>query len=288
MKAIITLFDRSQSPDQGVLTDGLRRLYGGDLRFPAHSDRPYVIGNFVSTLDGVVSFEIPGKSGGGDISGHDEGDQCIMGLLRASADAVIVGAGTLREVTPDHLWLAEHVYPEARDLYARYRTEVLDKPVPPVNVIVSATGAIDLQRAVFRTPGVQAMIATSAAGKELLASKGVAALAQVKVRAFDTQKGKIASASILSVLRDEFGVRLLLHEGGATLFGDFVAAGCVDELFLTLAPQLAGREVTHNGKRPRPGVIAGTEFKPSTAPWLQLVSVKQHTHHLYLRYARPH
>ena len=96
--------------------------------FPEHDDRPYVIGNFVSTLDGVVSFEVPGKSGGGDISGFNEADRFIMGLLRASADAAIVGSGTLREVAQGHLWLAEHVYPEARDQYARYRRQRLNKP----------------------------------------------------------------------------------------------------------------------------------------------------------------
>ena len=114
MEQITTLLDRTDALGPSVLPEELRILYGGDLRFPSHRDRPYVIGNFVSTLDGVVSFEIPGKSGGGDISGFNEADRFIMGLLRASADAVIVGAGTLREVAPGHLWLAEHVYPEAK------------------------------------------------------------------------------------------------------------------------------------------------------------------------------
>ena len=54
----------------------------------------------------------------------------------------------------------------------------------------------------------------------------------------ETHEGKIAPASILKLLRDEFSVKLLLHEGGPVLFGDFVAHGCVDELFLTVAPQL--------------------------------------------------
>ena len=62
-----------------------------------------MIGNFVSTLDGIVSFLIPGKEGGGEISGHDEADRFIMGLLRASADAVMVGVGTLHATHPRHL-----------------------------------------------------------------------------------------------------------------------------------------------------------------------------------------
>jgi hypothetical protein len=78
-----------------------------------HRDRPYVIGSLVGTLDGVVSFEVPGKSGRGDINGFAAADHFIMALRRASADAVIVGAGTLREVATGHLWLAKDVYAEA-------------------------------------------------------------------------------------------------------------------------------------------------------------------------------
>jgi riboflavin biosynthesis pyrimidine reductase len=280
MERITTLLDRNRALDQIVLPEELRILYGGDLRFPAHDDRPHVIGNFVSTLDGVVSFEVPGKSGGGDISGFNEADRFIMGLLRASVDAVMVGARTLREVAPGHLWLPEHVYPEARECYALYRQGVLRKQEPPLNVIVSGSGAVDLQRAVFRTLGVRTLIVTSPNGRELLARNGVAALASVEVRGMEAPGGKIAPASMLKLLRDEFAVRLLLHEGGPALFGDFVAHGCMDELFLTVAPQFAGRDV----KRQRPGVIAGAAFLPEAAPWLRILSVKQSADHLYLRY----
>jgi riboflavin biosynthesis pyrimidine reductase len=76
-------------------------------------------------------------------------------------------------------------------------------------------------------------------------------------------------------------VKHLLHEGGPTLFGDFVAHGCIDELFLTVAPQFAGRDASGQ----RPGVISGTQFAPETAPWLNIVSVKQSADHLHLRYA---
>jgi riboflavin biosynthesis pyrimidine reductase len=147
-------------------------------------------------------------------------------------------------------------------------------------VIVSGSGAVDLQKAVFRTPGVSALILTSASGRELLYRNGVAALDSTEVRTMQTCEGQIAPASILKLLRDELSVKLLLHEGGPVLFGDFVAHGCVDELFLTVAPQFAGRDI----KRQRPGVISGAAFLPETAPWLKIVSVKQSADHLYLRY----
>jgi riboflavin biosynthesis pyrimidine reductase len=106
-------------------------------------------------------------------------------------------------------------------------------------------------------------------------------LPSVEARVLDNPGGRINPVAILKLLRDEFAVKRLLHEGGPTLFGDFVRHACVDELFLTVAPQVAGRDV----KRQRLGFISGTEFAPETAPWLKLISVKQSGDHLYLRYA---
>ena len=241
---------------------------------PPGSQRLCVIGNFVSTVDGVVSFEIAGKSGGGDISGFDGSGRFIMGLLRASADAVMVGSGTLHQTAPEHLFVAERVFPEARDLYARYRHEVLKKPAPPLQVVVSGGGKVDLRRAIFQTPGIRTLIVTPQAGSDLLAASGAGSLISTEVRALEGPI--IAPADVLELLRAEFGVSLLLHEGGPTLFGKFVADGCVDELFLALAPQVAGR----NMESQRPELIAGVEFLPETAPWLDIVSVKQRGNHL--------
>jgi hypothetical protein len=75
---IVTLYEREEAKEQ-FLTPELQRLYGGDLSFPEpHGSRPYVIGNFVETIDGVVSFRIPGRSGGGEISGGSDEDRFVM------------------------------------------------------------------------------------------------------------------------------------------------------------------------------------------------------------------
>ena len=63
-----------------------------------------------------------------------------MGLLRASADAIVVGAGTLRDVSAKSLWTPESVYPDAKHLYAEYRASVQHKPEYPLLVIVSGSG----------------------------------------------------------------------------------------------------------------------------------------------------
>ena len=57
-------------------------------------------------------------------------------------------------------------------------------------------------------------------------------------------------------------------------------AEAVDELFLTLSPQIAGRTARTN----RPGIVRGVEFVPNSAPWYQLLSLRQRADHLYLRY----
>jgi riboflavin biosynthesis pyrimidine reductase len=281
MEPIRTLIDLQGVSPRPLLPDELRMLYGGDLRFPAFSgERPYVVGNFVSTLDGVISFAVPGQSGGGTISGSDAADSFIMGLLRASVDAVVVAAGTVREVSSNHLWLAESIYPKTKDLYADYRQGALQKAGHPLLVIVSGRGRLDLARAIFHTPGTRVLIVTTESGKHQLASIGVNALDSTEVAVLGDAGGLIDPSVILALLRDEFGVRSVLHEGGATLFGYFMAHGLVDEVFLTLAPQIAGRAI----ERPRPAMVAGVEFLPETAPWFKLVSAKQRGGHLYLRY----
>ena len=65
----------TNSTKSPALPEGLRDLYDGDLHFPASSaQRPYVIGNFVCTLDGVVSFKTKDYAGGSTISGFDPAD----------------------------------------------------------------------------------------------------------------------------------------------------------------------------------------------------------------------
>ena len=281
MAPIRTLFERQEPAAPPMLPDDLRLAYGGDLRFAPAGGRPHVIGNFVSTLDGVVSYAIPGKSGGGDISGFNEGDRFIMGLLRASADAVMVGAATLQEAGRRHLLTAQSVNPSSGEAYQRYRQGVLRKPPYPISVIVSGSGSVDLDLATFRTPEVRAVIITTEVGREQLQLKGVEDLQSTEVRVIPAPASVLPAPSILDLLWREFDVRLLLHEGGPSLFGSFVEAGLVDEFFLTIAPQLVGRKP---GSR-RPGMIEGVEFLPQNAPWLDLLSVKQSGDHLYLRHA---
>ena len=283
MWLVRTLIDRDKQNAESALPQELRELYDGDLQLHASgAARPLVIANFVSTLDGVVSYEIKNNSGGSTISGSDPADRFIMGLLRASADAVIVGAGTLHDVSAKGLWTPEYTYPDAKRFYAEYRAKTLHKPEYPLLVIVSSGGQLELERAIFRTPAMRTVVITTSAGRDELTRRGAAALDSVEVRALNSSSGSIAPREILQLLQSQFGVKTLLHEGGPTLFGQFLAADAVDELFLTLSPQIAGRErdVT------RPALVQGVQFMPDSAPWFQMISVKQQAAHLYLHYRR--
>lgn len=283
MQLVETLVDCDKECAESALPPELREMYDGDLRFRASSaGRPFVVANFVSTLDGVVSYAIKGKSSGSAISGSNPADRFIMGLLRASADAIMVGAGTLQSVSAKSLWTPEYVYPDAKSLYAEYRINALHKPEYPLLVIVSGSGKLELERAIFQTPTMRTVVITTLAGKDELSRRGAATLSSVEVCALNSSSGSIDPLAILELLQAQFGVSTLLHEGGPTLFGQFLAAGAIDELFLTLSPQIAGRK----SDSARPAIVQGVEFVPDSAPRLLMLSAKAKDAFLYLRYRR--
>jgi riboflavin biosynthesis pyrimidine reductase len=276
---IATLFERDQ-PREQLLTPELCRLYDGALAIPKMSNgRPYVIGNFVETIDGVTTFSIPGASSGKPISGGNAEDRFVMGLLRAVADAVLVGAGTIRG-DPGRVRTPASACPDAQTYYAELRKK-LEKPPLPLNVVLTASGKIDLDEPMFHTKGLRSIIITTEDGASWIALQHRSDFACVEVRSTG-ESGTTTPGAVLDILAQEFGVQLLLHEGGATVFGKFLAARAIDELFLTLAPQIAGR----NHETRRPSLAGETLFLPQTAPWFTLRSVKRAEDHLFFRYVR--
>ncbi len=257
----------------------LSSLYG-PLRFPLHAGRPYVIANFVSTLDGVVSLDIPGHSGGAEVSGFNPHDRMVMGLLRAVADAVIVGAGTLRAASADHVWSATYIFPALAEAYQELRT-AMGKTEPPLNVIVTARAEIDLSLRVFQSGEVPVLIVTTSQGQERLCKQPLPASVRV-AGTESTADGRLSARAV----RDACVAHLrrsdvILVEGGPHLMGSFFAEKCLDELFLTFAPQVAGRESSAE----RPGFVAGKSFAPERPVWGALAGAKRAGSHLFLRYA---
>jgi riboflavin biosynthesis pyrimidine reductase len=245
---------------------------------PPANQRSHIISNFVTTLDGVVSLNERGHASGGDISGFSRQDRMVMGLLRAVADVIIVGAGTLR-VDHAHVWTAEHIYPDLADEYRRLRA-TLKKHEPPLNVIVSASGRLDLRLPVFASGDVSVLIVTTAKGaKQLRKQRAPQSVAIRSVRS----SGAIRAQSILNMVAQVRAATLILVEGGPQLLADFYAQHVMDEQFLTLAPQIAGRD--DDGERP--GLVMGRTFAPRNPLWGTLVDLKRGGSHLFLRYSFP-
>jgi hypothetical protein len=90
------------------LPPSLARLYGS-LRMPLPRSHPHVYSNFVTTLDGVISLNAKGHASGADIGGFSADQRMVTGLLRAIADVVIIGSGTLSAE-----WTAGAIFPSLR------------------------------------------------------------------------------------------------------------------------------------------------------------------------------
>lgn len=262
---LTVLYQRAGLPTWSVPTL-LADCYGGDLGF----QRPCVYANFVASLDGVTALGPEYPSSGSTISGRDPADRFVMGLLRACADVVLIGAGTLR-ATPKHRWTPAHVCPAAADGYLALR-RCLGCDADPLLAVVTARG--DLPAA---HPALQdgALVLTTAAGARRLRGRLPPACTLLDLGAGPS----LPVAGVLAAVRNHGG-STVLTEGGPHLLGRLAAAGLLDELFLTISPVLAGR-----GDTPRPGLIAGRELLPGRSAWAELLAARQHGSLLFLRYA---
>jgi riboflavin biosynthesis pyrimidine reductase len=256
----------------------LARLYGR-LHMPQPRARAHVYTNFASTIDGVVSLNVKGHKSGGDISGFSAEDRMVMGILRAAADAVVVGSGTF-QVDRRHLWTAEDIFPRFAKDYRALRA-ALGKKGPPLNAVVSGSGNLDLRLPLFASGKVPALVVTTAAGEAKLRKQRVPDTVQIRAV---KSKGKTLSARavLAAVLRESPG-KMILVEGGPHLIADFYAEGLLDEQFLTLSPQIAGRSVSDE----RVSLVMGHAFAPERPLWGTLADLRRGESHLFLRYAFP-
>jgi riboflavin biosynthesis pyrimidine reductase len=270
-----TLFESKRGPSL-PLPAGLKRLYG-NLRMPLPRSGAAVYSNFVSTMDGVVSLQVKGHSAGGDISGFSVQDRMVMGLLRAVADAVIVGSGTL-DADPRTVWTPDAIFPELADDYQRLR-QAMQKREAALNVVVSASGNIDLSLPVFASGRVPVMIVTTQSGAKRLAKHKPPGSVQISpVRG---GRGMIAPSAILDEVARAISGRFILVEGGPRLLGSFYKERLVGEQFLTLAPQIAGRDIGDE----RLSLVMGQTFAPGDPLWGTLTDVRRGHSHLFLRYS---
>ena len=260
-----------------ALPEALRAVYGGDWFLPKINGRPYTYANFALSRDGRVSFNEPGHLGGGDVSGFNAHDRWLMGLLRARADAVVVGDNTLR-LEPDHLWTFEYIFPQNAEAFTALREAEGRKP-QPLQVFLSLTGNFDAEASVLCQPHLDVLIATTSRGYEKAAALRCAA----NVTVLNLGEERVNLSRFATILHSDFGVNTLLCEGGPRVYGGFVEAGLIDDEFLTLCPTVIGNPALGDSVKPRPGLIEGTAFMPNTHPKSVPTSLRRAGDHLFLR-----
>ena len=242
----------------------LATLYGGAIGL----EEPCVVANFVESLDGVVA--VPGLPRSHAVLGDEsEADRFVLALVRACADAVLVGSGTLLS-SPKGTWRIDRAYPPAAEALAELRAR-RGRPEQPLVALVTAGGSFDPAHPVL---DAGALVLTTEEAAPRLREAVPSATEVVAVN----DGGTVDLAAAVDVLRDR-GCAVILSEGGPNLFGKLLASRLVDELFLTVSPVLAGRAATA-----RFGLVEGGELLPQTRVAGGLRSVRTHGSHLFLRY----
>ena len=266
LEPLALLFERDEAGAL-ELTGELRRLYGGDLVLPEQC----LFANFVATIDGVVA--IPALARSNElIGGGDPADRFVMGLLRAAADVVLVGWGTV-SASPTGRWRPETVFPPAAEEYRALRGRLgLHREAARV-AVVTGRGSLNSEHPVLREG---ALVITTQLGADRLSGRLPAAAEIALVPGVD----RVDVTAAVGLLR-EHGHRRILSEAGPRLFASLVAADLVDQLFLTVSPLLAGRAPGDE----RLGIVEGVALLPEQERRGSLRSARLHGEHLFLRYS---
>ena len=204
-------------PDEAKTTIA-EQLAGLELKELVHPDRPYLILNFATTLDGRAAIE--GRSG----KIGSETDTEMLQRLRTRVDAVMIGAGTMR---------AERYGRIVSDPELRAYREQTGLAQDPLAVIVSNRLELPWDAELFTDGGGQVVIFTASEEKPPKTATPVEVVRHSEGVELDRALGWLLA---------ERGIRSVLCEGGPTLHGRLREGALADELFLTIAPKLAGGE----------------------------------------------
>jgi riboflavin-specific deaminase-like protein len=253
MKPLEEVELRRLLPESGLVTVD-EAASGLALGEKAPSERPHLALNMVSTADGKATIQGRTRALGG------EADRALFHHLRTQVDAVMVGAGTLRVERYGRLVRL----PELREKREREGLEP-----DPLAVVVSGRLLLPADIPLLADPESRVVVLTSSEGE----IEGCAAQVEY-IRAPESAAG-LELAPLLRTLREQRGVRSILCEGGPTLNWTLLREELVDELFLTLTPQLAaGRDV--------PTIVVGNPLPEPLE--LELVSLLEGDGELFLRY----
>jgi riboflavin-specific deaminase-like protein len=187
-----------------------------DLVSGARVERPFTVTNFALTVDGRAT--IAGRSGP---IGTDTDTAMLVGL-RTKVDAVMIGAGTMR---------TERYGRVVGDPEKRARREREGLPHDPLMVIVSKRLDLPWDAELFTVGAGSVLVFTCSEEDPPETATPVEVV---------RHEGTVDLVDAMRHLRTERGIRALLCEGGPHLHSQLLEADLVDELFVTVAPKLAG------------------------------------------------
>jgi riboflavin-specific deaminase-like protein len=240
---------------------GVERLVDGlDLGARAGEgtgSRPYLALNMISSTDGRAT--LGGRSGA--LGGRADSE--MLHALRTTVDAVMAGAGTVRAERYSRLVCEEH------DREIRRARGLAEEPL-----ICVVSGRLALNEEIPLLADPDAHVAMITASQASLPRECRARIEYIRA----AREGVLDLPAAMRELRERFGVRTVLCEGGPHLNSQLLAGGLVDELFLTLAPKLAGGDATSETLR----IVSGPELEPPAA--LELLGASEHESYLFLRY----
>ncbi len=243
------------------LSDGEAANIYLDLTLPVGHSRPYTVTNTAQSIDGRTALAGSSRGIGSAL------DRRLLRRVRAAAEAVLIGANTLR---------AEEIpFQFAPDVLASRLRRGLPRELLVVIITAGAT-PLPVQRRLFArpSPDIVPLILTSQQ-----AAPGLVEQAAGRSRVLPVGENGVDLPEALRLLHREHGVRRLVVEGGPRLNAELLTAGLVDEVFLTLAPWLLGGT--------SPGLVAG-ELPESTQRPLDLLSALGYQGELFLRYRVRH
>jgi riboflavin-specific deaminase-like protein len=235
-------------PDRGdtspeAMASGLR------LGERAPAERPYLVLNMVSTLDGKATLDWRTKGLSTEL------DRRLFHQLRTQVDALMIGAGTARVERYGRITKSDEL---------RQRRVREGLAGDPLAVIVSSRLDLPADLPLLQTPDQEVVIATSSD-----------AVLQGTTARIDYLRTGDDLPLLMARLREERGVQSVLCEGGPTLNSHLLAADVVDELFLTLNPKLSGGAAALT-------IVAGRELVEPRE--LTLVSVAEGGGDLFTRW----
>lgn len=258
----------------------LASVYADEAAHSSAGELPYTVINMVASLDGKAA------TGGKASSLGSPADRVIMDNLRAGADAVLIGAGTLRAekltlgVSPQsqHRRLARGLAPQPLAVIIAGSSD--PRPALAQNLLHANT-----HNTLLIVPGYGGAAWVDSLGTRVEWEGGGATV----VRLAAGERSGVDLREALLVLRGRYGVGRLLVEGGPAINGAMISASLVHEVFLTIAPKIVGDMVDQAGERPGeapPSVVRGLTFAPEGPGPLDLTlrSVHARGGELFLRY----